>query len=172
MKRYSYSNLLHQRIILAGLTLGLVAVVTGVMIDILATSQRTTIPSSTRKLIEPLNPQLNLTVVEQLEEYELVTLQQAKTGTRQFLDALPTRLTPVQTSGTQPSAQSGSVATTSASVGSSTGEQTAEESTTLEQPTSAPSESTAPTTQTTSEELPFGTSPTGNTSGPEGLTTP
>lgn len=78
----TYSGLLRRRILVATLTLGLVAVVLGVLIDLIVTGQRSTIAAPTQKLIAPLNPQLDLEVLEQLEAYELVTFEQAREGVR------------------------------------------------------------------------------------------
>lgn len=153
-RRFSYSSLLKQRIILAGLTLGLVAVAIGVMIDIFATSKKTTIPPKVRQLIQPLNPQLNLTVIEKLEKYELVTLSQARQGARQFLDALPARETPVDTAArTTPQTSASEAATASAGINIDPDSST---------PEFTPSDQTTPdetkNTTETEEALPFGAS--------------
>ncbi len=79
----SYSGLLRNRLILVGLTLGLVTVIFGVLLDIFLSSQRTTIARPTQQLIAPLDPRLNLEVIERLEQYELVTFEQAREGVRQ-----------------------------------------------------------------------------------------
>lgn len=78
----SYRALLRGRLLVAGLTLGLVVVMVGVIMDLLLTSRRTTIAKPTQKLIAPLNPQLDLSVIETLENYELVTFEDAREGVR------------------------------------------------------------------------------------------
>lgn len=70
---YSYGSLLRQRVVVAGLTLGLVTIMTGLFIELTLTSKKTTIDSSVQRLIEPLNPLLDLKTVEKLEAYPLVT---------------------------------------------------------------------------------------------------
>lgn len=79
----SYGGLQRNRLIVAGLTLGLVTVMFGVLLDIALSGQRTTIAAPTQRLIAPLNPQLDLTVLERIESYELVTFEQAREGVRQ-----------------------------------------------------------------------------------------
>lgn len=86
MKRFSYAAILRQRTIVAGLTLGLIAVMIGVGIDIYISNNTTTISGSTRALTEPLNPQLDVETVETLESYETVTVVGARAFVRQFLD--------------------------------------------------------------------------------------
>lgn len=83
LKRFSYGTLLRQRLVIAALTLGLVAVFIGVIVDLIAVSQRTTIPPEVQRLIVPLNPQLDVSTVERLEATQLVTLPQAKEFVRQ-----------------------------------------------------------------------------------------
>lgn len=87
MKRFSYGSLLRQRLVVAALTLGLVAVAIGVMVDIIAVSQRTTIPPEVQRLIVPLNPQLDITTVERLEATQQVTLPQAREFVREAQQA-------------------------------------------------------------------------------------
>jgi hypothetical protein len=70
---YSYGYLLRQRVVVAGLTLGLVTIMTGLFIELTLTSKKTTIDNSVQRLIEPLNPLLDLKTVEKLEAYPLVT---------------------------------------------------------------------------------------------------
>lgn len=72
-KHYSYGVLIRNRMVLAGLTLGLVTIMLGVFIELTLTSQRSTISPTVQKLIEPLNPLLDIETVERLEEYPLVT---------------------------------------------------------------------------------------------------
>lgn len=72
-KHYSYGSLLRQRVVVAGLTLGLVTIMTGLFIELTVTSKKSTIDSSVQKLIEPLNPLLDLKTVDTLESYPLVT---------------------------------------------------------------------------------------------------
>ncbi|MCD8484073.1 hypothetical protein LRY65_03380 [Candidatus Woesebacteria bacterium] len=85
MKRLSYAGILRQRLVVAGLTLGLIAVMIGVGIDIYLSNTRTTIPSTTRALTEPLNPQLDVETVLTLESYETVTTEGARTYVREIL---------------------------------------------------------------------------------------
>lgn len=79
----SYAILEHRRLLVVGLTIGLVTVLFGVMLDLILSGQRSTISLPTQKLIALLNPQLNLTVIEQVEGYELVTFEQAREAVRQ-----------------------------------------------------------------------------------------
>lgn len=79
----SYSVLQSHRLLVVGLTIGLVTVIFGVMIDLVLSGQRTSISLPTQQLIAPLNPQLDLRVVEQVEEYEFVSFDQAREGVRQ-----------------------------------------------------------------------------------------
>lgn len=100
MKRFSYSSLLRQRLVIAGLTLGLVAVAIGVIVDIVAVSQRTTIPPEVQRLILPLNPQLDVSTVERLEATQQVTLPQARDFVRQAQQQGPTDTPQATPSGT------------------------------------------------------------------------
>lgn len=79
---FSYRSLLRQRAVLAGLTLGFVVLIFWVFLELAIASQKTTVPGSVRRLVEPLNPELDLTVVEKLEQYENVTVEQARQGIR------------------------------------------------------------------------------------------
>lgn len=79
----SYLQLQQSRLLIAGLTLGLLAVIFGVLLDLILTGQRTTIPLPTQKLIAPLNPQLDLVPLETVEGYEFVSFEQAREGVRQ-----------------------------------------------------------------------------------------
>ncbi len=88
MKHFSYATILRQRLVVAGLTLGLIAVMIGVGIDIYISNNRTTIPSSTRALTEPLDPQLDVDTVLRLESYETVTVESARAFVRQHLQQL------------------------------------------------------------------------------------
>jgi hypothetical protein len=82
----TYRHLQINRVIVAGLTLGLITVMFGVILDIALTGQRNTIATPTLKLIEPLNPQLDLSVVDRLERYEFVSFEQAREGVRTSRD--------------------------------------------------------------------------------------
>jgi hypothetical protein len=82
----TYRHLQMSRVIVAGLTLGLITVMFGVILDIALTGQRNTIATPTLKLIEPLNPQLDLSVVDRLERYEFVSFEQASEGVRTSRD--------------------------------------------------------------------------------------
>lgn len=86
MRHFSYIALLRQRTIVAGLTLGLIAVMIGVGIDIYISNNRSTIPSTTRSLTDPLNPQLDVTTVETIESYETVTVDGARLFVRGYID--------------------------------------------------------------------------------------
>lgn len=79
-RKVTYRSLLRQRAAVAGLTLGFVAVVIGVSLDLFFTGRRSTIPATTQRLIVPLNPQLNIGVIEAVESYELVTVEDARQG--------------------------------------------------------------------------------------------
>ena len=70
---YSYNSLYLRRVMVAGLTLGLVTIMVGLFIELTLTSKKSTIDNSVQKLIEPLNPLLDLKTVEKLENYPLVT---------------------------------------------------------------------------------------------------
>jgi hypothetical protein len=72
-RHYSYGALLRQRIVVAGLTLGLVTIMIGLFIELTVTSKKSTIDSSVQRLIEPLNPLLDLKTVQTLERYPIVT---------------------------------------------------------------------------------------------------
>jgi hypothetical protein len=78
MKRYSYQALLRQRVVVAGLTLGLLTVMVGVGIELYVSTQRTTLPATTKGLIEPLDPLLDLKTVDALEQKKFVPLDEAK----------------------------------------------------------------------------------------------
>lgn len=82
-KHYSYAALLRQREVLAALTLGLVTVMAGVGIELTLTSQRTTIDPAVQRLIEPLDPLLDLKTVERLEGYQNLTLETARAAVRE-----------------------------------------------------------------------------------------
>ena len=86
MKHLSYTAILRQRLVVAGLTLGLITVMIGVGIDIYLKNTQSTIPGSTRALTQPLNPQLDVATVERLESYETVTTNGARVFVRQLLD--------------------------------------------------------------------------------------
>lgn len=72
-RHYNYGALLRQRIVVAGLTLGLVTIMIGIFIELTVTSNKSTIDNSVQKLIEPLNPLLDLKTVDTLESYPLIT---------------------------------------------------------------------------------------------------
>lgn len=87
MKRYSYQALLRQRIVVAGLTLGLLTVMIGVGIELYISTQRTTLPETTRSLIVPLDPLLDLKTVDTLEQKRLVPLDEAKSRVQTEISA-------------------------------------------------------------------------------------
>jgi hypothetical protein len=74
----NYSHLLRQRVVLLGLTLGLITIFLGVMIELAVSSQKTKIPPAVQRLILPLNPQLDVKTVEKIESYPPVTLDVAR----------------------------------------------------------------------------------------------
>lgn len=78
MKRYSYQLLLRQRLVVAALTLGLLAIMIGVGIELYLSTQRTTLPPTTQKLLTPLDPLLDLKTIDALEQKRTVTIDQAK----------------------------------------------------------------------------------------------
>lgn len=79
MRRVSYKGILRQREVVAGLTLALLVVMLGVGIELYVSTQRTTLPATTRQLIEPLDPLIDLDTIEALEGKRAVSLQEAKT---------------------------------------------------------------------------------------------
>jgi len=90
MQRLSYSGLLRQRVVVAGLTLGLLTVMIGVMVDIYLANTQTKIPSSTRALTAPLDPQLDIETVQRIESYEAVSVAGARAYVRQIVQARQT----------------------------------------------------------------------------------
>lgn len=78
MRRTNYRSLLRQREVVAGLTLALLAVMVGVGIELYVSTQRTTLPETTQRLIEPLDPLIDLKTIEALEDKQAVSLEQAK----------------------------------------------------------------------------------------------
>lgn len=79
-RHYNYGALLRQRIVVAGLTLGLVTIMVGIFIELTVTSKKSTIDSSVQRLIQPLNPLLDLQTVETLEGYPLITREAIRTA--------------------------------------------------------------------------------------------
>lgn len=88
-RKTTYQGLLHQRTLVAGLTLGLVAVMIGVSVDLIFTGQRSTIPATTQRLIVPLDPQLDISVIEAVEGYQEVTVEEARQGVSQPVTPSP-----------------------------------------------------------------------------------
>jgi hypothetical protein len=82
-RQFSYVNLVQQKALLVALTLGLVAVLFWMGIDIIATSRRTKIPAAVQRLAAPLNPLLNLAIVQTLESYPLLTPEQVRSAVEQ-----------------------------------------------------------------------------------------
>ncbi len=82
MKRYSYGSILRQRLVMAGLTLGLVTIMLGLFIELAVTSKKSTIDNSVRQLIEPLNPLLDLETVTRLEGYRAITPEVIRAAVR------------------------------------------------------------------------------------------
>ncbi len=79
MKRhYSYASILRQRTVVAGLTLGLVTIMTGLSIELSVTANKSTISAAVQRLMEPLDPLLDLKTIERLESYQPVSLTTAK----------------------------------------------------------------------------------------------
>lgn len=73
----SYQSILRQRAMVAALTLGLIAVLIWTIGEIVLTERKSpSIPAA--RLIEPLNPELDLSLVQQLEALPLVTAETAK----------------------------------------------------------------------------------------------
>jgi hypothetical protein len=75
----SYQSLQMQRLLLAGLILGLLAVIVGVLFEVYYRGARATqISPAIRRLAEPLNPVLNTDVLAQVDEYEQLSLEQIR----------------------------------------------------------------------------------------------
>lgn len=89
MRHYSYRTLYQQRVVVAGLTLGLLAVIVGVSFELYLSTQRTTIPSTVSRLTTPLDPLIDVSVVEKLETYRLVTQPEARGRVQQSLEETP-----------------------------------------------------------------------------------
>lgn len=83
---YNYKQLLRQRIVLAALTFGLVAVMTWVIVDIAINSVQSQIPKDLKTLSEPLNPAINETMLEDLSRRQLLGLEAVRDTA---LSALP-----------------------------------------------------------------------------------
>lgn len=78
MRRLTYKGILRQREVVAGLTLALLVVMLGVGIELYVSTRQTTLPATTRRLIEPLDPLIDLETIEALEDKRAVPLQEAK----------------------------------------------------------------------------------------------
>lgn len=91
-RHYSYTSILRQRTVVAALTLGLVTVMTGLFIELTLTAQRTTISASVKRLMEPLDPLLDMKTVERLESYQAVSLDTAKSFVQELLNRPPTEV--------------------------------------------------------------------------------
>lgn len=75
----SYQSLQMQRLLLAGLILGLIAVMLGILFEVYYRGARATqISPAIRRLAEPLNPVLNTDVLSQVDEYEQLSLDQIR----------------------------------------------------------------------------------------------
>jgi len=77
--RITYRGLQQQRLVLAALVLGLVAVFVGILLEVYYRGARATnISPSVQRLATPLNPVLNTEVLGQLDTYEQLSLELIK----------------------------------------------------------------------------------------------
>lgn len=77
--RITYKGLQQQRLVLAALVLGLVAVFVGILLEVYYRGARATqISPAVRRLATPLNPVLNTEVLTQLDTYEQLSLEVIK----------------------------------------------------------------------------------------------
>ncbi len=89
MKRYNYQALLRQRSVVAALTIGLLAAMLGTGIELYVSTKETTVTPVIKTLTEPLDPLLDLNTIEQLEQKRLVTVDEAREGVLQNINANP-----------------------------------------------------------------------------------
>lgn len=75
----TYKGLQQQRLVLAALVLGLVAVFVGILLEVYYRGARATqISPAVQRLATPLNPVLNTDVLSQLDTYEQLSLELIK----------------------------------------------------------------------------------------------
>lgn len=69
-KSLSYQGLLQQRVVLVGLVLALVVVMLGIGVQLFSSQQRSQVDPELQKMARPLNPTLDIEILEKVDRYQ------------------------------------------------------------------------------------------------------